>query len=223
MPEREIFRNYTPDFQRLEAFGFARRGELWNYTAPVADGQLLLTVTVSARGKVTARVSDAASGEEYVLHRVAGVRGSFVGRVKADCETVLQEIRNRCFARDVFHSGDARTVIRYVRETYGDELEFLWARSPQNAVWRRKDNQKWYGALLTVAPDKLGLDGKESMEILDLRIDPQRMEAVLDGRHCLPGYHMNKKSWFTVCLDGSLPAERIFRWIDDSYRIAAKK
>lgn len=28
-------------------------------------------------------------------------------------------------------------VIEYVREKYRDELEFLWEKSPDNAVWHR--------------------------------------------------------------------------------------
>jgi len=32
-----------------------------------------------------------------------------------------------------------------------------------------------------------------------------------------PGYHMNKKHWNTVQLDGSIPDKEIFSWIDHSY------
>lgn len=32
-----------------------------------------------------------------------------------------------------------------------------------------------------------------------------------------PGYHMNKKHWNTVLLDGSVPDKEIFSWIDHSY------
>ena len=34
---------------------------------------------------------------------------------------------------------------------------------------------------------------------------------------------MNKKNWFTIVLDGSVDAEKIFSHIDESYRLAAKK
>lgn len=33
----------------------------------------------------------------------------------------------------------------------------------------------------------------------------------------IPGYHMNKKHWNTITLDGSINAELIKRWITDSY------
>ena len=39
-----------------------------------------------------------------------------------------------------------------------------------------------------------------------------------------PGYHMNKKHWNTVNLDGSVPDKEIFSWIDHSYeRVTGKK
>jgi predicted DNA-binding protein (MmcQ/YjbR family) len=34
-----------------------------------------------------------------------------------------------------------------------------------------------------------------------------------------PGYHMNKKHWNTVLLDGSVPDMDIFSWIDHSYSL----
>ena len=39
----------------------------------------------------------------------------------------------------------------------------------------------------------------------------------------IPGYHMNKKHWNTVYLDGSVPDKEIFSWIDHSYeRVTGK-
>jgi len=37
-----------------------------------------------------------------------------------------------------------------------------------------------------------------------------------------PGYHMNKKHWNTITLDGSLPDTEILTMIDDSYDLVAK-
>jgi len=38
-----------------------------------------------------------------------------------------------------------------------------------------------------------------------------------------PGYHMNKKHWNTVMLDGTVPDKEIFSWIDHSYELVAGK
>ena len=38
-----------------------------------------------------------------------------------------------------------------------------------------------------------------------------------------PGYHMNKKHWNTVNIDGSLSDKLIYEWIDMSYNLVADK
>ncbi|MBD5583515.1 MAG: hypothetical protein HDQ88_00290, partial [Clostridia bacterium] len=113
-------------------------------------------------------------------------------------------------------------IINYVKEKYDDELQFLWRTFPSNAVWRRKDNAKWYGALLILSKRKLGIESDEVTDIIDLRIDPDVLPSVVDGKRYFPGYHMNKKSWFTICLDGSVPFEEICTWLDKSYDLAKK-
>ena len=39
----------------------------------------------------------------------------------------------------------------------------------------------------------------------------------------LPGYHMNKKYWNTVVIDGTLTRKQIYELIDDSYDLISKK
>ncbi len=181
-----------------------------------------MTVVVSFDGKVSAEVIDKSTGEEYILHRVPSAAGSFVGQVKAEYEAVLDEISVKCFASEVFKSEQAKGVIAYVKDTYDDELEYLWQKFPDNAVVRRKDNQKWYAAILTVSRRKLGFDSDEMVEILDLRIKPENMESTVDNIKYFPGYHMNKKHWITVCLDGTVAMDEIFRRTDESYALAKK-
>ncbi len=37
-----------------------------------------------------------------------------------------------------------------------------------------------------------------------------------------PDYHMNKKHWNTVTLDGSLPDDEVYRMIDESYSLVVE-
>ncbi len=39
----------------------------------------------------------------------------------------------------------------------------------------------------------------------------------------LPGYHMNKKHWNTIIVDGRLTAKQLKELIDDSYDLVVKK
>ena len=206
----------------MEPFGFRRMGSGYVYKRILPDSGFEMTVTVADDGEVKAAVIDPAFNEPYTLHLTDGATGGFVGCIRAEYEKLLAEISEKCFAPDVFKSAQAKALMEYVRTRYGDELEFLWAKFPDNAVWRRADTAKWYGALLTVSKRKLGIESDALAEIIDLRIAPENMNALIDNKTYFPGWHMNKKNWYTVVLDGSAPLEELQRRLDGSYLLAGK-
>lgn len=217
-----LFKNLKVKLASLIPFGFCENESAYSYSTGLVNGQFEMTVTVTKDGDISADVIDGASKERYVLHRVPGAGGEFVGTIREEYERVLAAIAGACFEPDVFKSGNARLVIQYVREKYQDELEFLWQRFPENAIFRRKDNKKWYAALLILQKKKLGLEEDGVADIIDLRGKPEEISALVDGQKYFPGYHMNKKHWFTICLDGSVPIEEIFCRIDESFALAKK-
>lgn len=200
---------------------FRKKGRYFYHTVLPGSG-FSMEVEITGKGLVKATVIDAETNEPYTLHLTDSASGSFITGVKMDYEQVLTDIAEHCFEPDVFKGTQTKAIIAYVRETYGDELEFLWAKTPDNAIWRRKDTQKWYAAVLTVSRSKLGLPSDEMAEIIDLRIEPEQMEATVDNKKYFPGWHMNKRSWYTIILDGSVPEEEIYNRIDRSYRLATK-
>lgn len=109
-------------------------------------------------------------------------------------------------------------VTRYIAEKYGVAPEFLWAKTPENAVFRHRSNAKWFAALLMETPRKrLNLPGEGQVDILDLKCDPKLSGSLKDGRHYLPGYHMNKEHWITVVLDSGVCMDEVYGLIDLSY------
>ena len=61
-------------------------------------------------------------------------------------------------------------VLRYVKRKYSCEAEYLWAGFPAYAVVRHDDNQKWFGLIMNVPRKKLGLEGNEIVDILDVKL-----------------------------------------------------
>ena len=58
---------------------------------------------------------------------------------------------------------------------------------------------------------------------ISLKCDPDEALFLRDMYTAvIPGYHMNKKHWNTVTLDGSIPDDHIWRMIDDSYKLVVK-
>lgn len=218
-----VFDNRSFDRDKLIAFGFKEETQAYVYAVPLSDPQFELKLTIFKNGKIISDVIDRETGEVYALVKIPAATGAFVGKLRSDIEKIVAEIADKCFYADVFKSDVSRQVIAYVKNKYGDELEFLWPKFPRNAIFRRADNAKWYAAILTVAKNKLGLIGDEVIEIIDLRADPAQITSIIDGEKYFPGYHMNKKYWLTICLDGSVAAEEIYSRIDNSYLLAQKK
>lgn len=55
---------------------------------------------------------------------------------------------------------------------------------------------------------------------INLKCDPElaiKLREEYDG--VVPGYHMNKKHWNTVKMDGSVPDDKIRHWINHSYEL----
>ena len=219
----EIFAHKKFDFGKLAAFGFkAEKDGVYVYAVNISGGQFWLKIMVDNSGNVTSRVFDNDTGDEYVLYRAENAVGAFVGEIRQECAKVLQKIAETCCDESIFKNDETLAVIAYVREKYGDEFEFLWEKFPDNAIVRRKDNQKWYAVILTISRQKLGLNGNDKIEVMDLRGLPEEIAGLTDGQKYFPGYHMNKKHWYTLCLDGSVGLEEICRRVDESYLLAKK-
>jgi len=71
--------------------------------------------------------------------------------------------------------------------------------------------------------------GEKMFALVSLEEDPLRMNLKCDPDHALslreyypavtPGYHMNKRHWNTVTLDGTIPRVELLSMVDDSYTL----
>ena len=76
-------------------------------------------------------------------------------------------------------------------------------------------------AVMKVRDKRFATLGEEQGEgRMNLKCDPDQAQALRDiFEAVIPGYHMNKKHWNTIKLDGSIPAGEIQRMIDHSYAL----
>ncbi|MGN1157462.1 MAG: MmcQ/YjbR family DNA-binding protein [Agathobacter sp.] len=107
-------------------------------------------------------------------------------------------------------------IFEYVKKQYGTLPEYLWSSSPDSAVLRHK-NGKWYAVIMNVEKSKLGLVGNGTVEIMDVKCDPEMTGMIIQTYGFLPGYHMNKQHWITILLDGTVGESKILDFLDMSY------
>ncbi|MGB1237717.1 MAG: MmcQ/YjbR family DNA-binding protein [Pseudomonadales bacterium] len=67
------------------------------------------------------------------------------------------------------------------------------------------------------------LDGQASCPHINLKCDPEQALMLRDiFPAVIPGYHMNKRHWNTLVLDGSIPAGEVQRMLEHSYSLVVK-
>lgn len=219
---RDIFKNKVVNIEKLINFGFCRNCENYIYKTNILDDQMSICIIVNAN-QVSADVIDNESNEIYTLHLIEGNGGAFVGRVLIEYKRILTEVANNCFSKEVFKSEMAKTIIKYIHNRYNDELQYLWEKFPNNAICRRQDNKKWYALFVRLPKSKLGETSEEEVDIINLRIDESDLVKLANNKNYYSAYHMNKKHWITICLDGSVKVDEIYQRIENSYIIAGKK
>ena len=76
---------------------------------------------------------------------------------------------------------------------------------------------------MTITADKLGMDCKDNIDIVNLKCDEFFSESVKKIAGIFPAYHMNKKHWISVVLDGSVDNDTIEMLLDMSYKLTGIK
>jgi len=129
----------------------------------------------------------------------------------------INEIFDKCTTKEVFKSNQALDIINYIEQKYKDKLEFLWEKFDNNAIWRNKQNNKWYGILLLIPKSKLEIESDDIIEVIDLRYQKEKIgEEGLEhfeeyiktysqnrehpGKIILNFYKGNKWNMFKACL-----------------------
>lgn len=217
----EIFRDKIPNVNKLKQYGFKFLKDHYFFETYILQNEFKLQVSIAVSPfTIKTKVIENATQEPYTLFLVESATGSFVGAVRNSYHNALLDIANNCFDLEIFKTEKAKKAIEYIKAQYDDQLEFLWQKFPNYAAVRRKDNKKWYAVFLIITENKLGINSNNSIEILDLRMTTENIEKQVDNKNCFFGYHMNKKHWITICLNGDVPNKTIFKLIDESYNLA---
>ena len=113
---------------------------------------------------------------------------------------------------------DRKEIFEYVKKQYGIRVGLIAQFVPRrgDAVLRHQ-NGKWYAVIMNVEKSKLGLNGDGTVEIIDVKCDPEMTGMIIQTYGFLPGYHMNKQHWITILLDGTVGESKILDFLDMSY------
>ena len=216
----EIFKAYQFNSKKAKEYGFVENQGVWTYSSTILQGDFLMMVTVED-GDLSFQVYDQETRDLYPQVHMESMRGTFVGSVREACLEVLYGIRKACFDVQDFIYPQTKRIMTRVQEKYENQLEYLWEKSPDTAILRHENNQKWYAVLMKISWDKLEKGREGLVEAVNLKHDQVSDLWVKKGIY--PAFHMNKRYWISVPLDDSLSDEEILELIEKSWNLTLKK
>lgn len=204
---------YDIDESRLKEYGFERNGEVWEYSKDLQDG-LKLIVNIG-KGALSAKVWDTDFGDEYLPFNVVEEESG----LHEQADAIMEDIAKNCF------------VCHYVRRRIIDELEKRfctpheapWEDDPTSITFKTIKSKKWYAIMMQIYADKLGLNAKNKIDVVNIKLPPDEIDSLIDGRHFFRAYHMNKVHWLTIKLDKDLDFDKFFELAGESYFLAESK
>ena len=226
--ESEIFLRMSPLPDRLAAFGFSPEDGGYVYRDILRGGEFEAEVRVGEDGRVTGRVTDTSTGEEYIPIRIESHSGAFVRSVREEYSALLRRIAGSCFEKRMFVSAQGCGISRQIQEKYSEEPDFPFS-SDDAGVFRYPPNRRWYAIIMYVKKRSVlrtgpADDGDAGMaEVMNVRTGGEYTPTALRIPGIYPAYHMNRKNWVSIILDGTVPDSTVMELLDRSRSFAVSR
>ncbi len=216
----EIFKAYQFNSKKAKEYGFVENQGVWTFSSTILQGDFLMIVAVED-GVLAIQVYDQETGDLYPQVHMESMRGTFVGSVREACLEVLYDIRKACFEVQEFLCPQTKRIMTLVQAKYENQLEYLWEKSPDTAVLRHDDNQKWYAVLMKISWEKLDKSREGQVEVVNLKHD--QVADLLLEKGIYSAFHMNKRYWISLPLDDTLLDEQVLELFERSWFLTSKK
>ena len=208
------------DEGKLIAFGFKKAGGSFVYSREFMNGAFRAEIVYRSGECFSGKVIDLSSEEEYLPLFVEGAHGEYVGKVRDSYELILEEIRESCTTKKRYRNAQAERIAIAIEERYGSSPEWLWGEGIDDpSVFRHRENSKWFGIIMYVPYSKFGSNNPGGTNVINVKLKPAEITALLGKQGYEKAYHMNKKFWLSILLDDSLDDEEILRSIGQSFML----
>src|SRR5699024_197706 len=134
-----------------------------------------------------------------------------------------------CFSKHIiankekFYMLTREDIFNHIKENYGTTPDLPFKKFPLYAALRHQPSRKWYGLIMNVSLQQLGLAGTEEVDVLNLKCRPELSGNLRDGETIIPAYHMDKEHWISIILDRIEPkTNEVYNLIEQSFHLTKK-
>jgi predicted DNA-binding protein (MmcQ/YjbR family) len=214
--EKEIFNKYLIIKDKLLKYGFKFENGKLVYNKYILNNTFYIILEYD--NEIKGKIIDLSFDEEYTNYR-AEMLGEYNSNIKKEFVDLLIDIRDKCCEIQLFRFEQTKRLNEYIISKYDNYPEFLWDKYPNFAVYRNKKNKKWYAIIMNIPLNKLykNIKSEKEVEIVNVKIDRDKVDEYVTKNGIYEAYHMNKKSWISIMLDDTLSDSTIQKFINDSF------
>lgn len=214
-----ILNSALPHKEKLKAFGFYESDDFLCLKKNIVGGEFYTIIRLSEKS-FNAEVFETQTDEKYVLFDVASANGAFVGQIRNEVQAIIDEIHEKCFD------------FQDIRQKYVDFLQTEFSAAGDkpwldegdftSSVYRCP-NGKWFALVMKIKFKNLGFESDETVWVVNLKADTEKITEITDKKSIFPAYHMNKKYWITVLLTAVTDFEQLCELTRKSFELVSVK
>lgn len=219
--EDSVFKHTNFDFEKISAYGFAQTESGWIYKTNFINGDFKAVVSIDSAGRVSGTVCEIATEDEYLPLRVESMDG-FAAEVRNAYIKILNDIKEKCCHENVFIFPQTNRLADEIYKKYGDKPVFPWDNF-SGGVFKNPTNGKWYAIVMALNVQKVDKKLTGEVEVMNIKLDPEKIKELHKEKGFYPAYHMNKKNWISILLNDTVPDKVLLNLLDESHRFTIKK
>ena len=219
--EDNIFKRAEINENALVQYGFRQLDRCWILERPFMNGDFRTVISIDGAGHISGNVYETATEDEYLPLRVESMDG-FVAEVRNAYVNILKDIREKCCHENIFIFPQANRLADMIYEKYGDKPVFPWDDF-SGGVFKNPNNGKWYAIVMAINIQKVDKKLNGEVEVVNIKLDPDKIQELHKEKGFYPAYHMNKKNWISILLNDMVPDDFLFELLDESHTFTLPK
>ena len=219
--EENIFKRAEVNEKALAGYGFRQSKGCWTLEVPFMNGDFKAVISVDGAGHISGDVFETATQDIFLPLRVESMDG-FASEVRNAYMEILKDIKEKCCHENVFIFPQTNRLADEIYKKYGDKPVFPWDDF-SGGVFKNPTNGKWYAIVMALNVQKVDKKLTGEVEVMNIKLDPEKIKELHKEKGFYPAYHMNKKNWISILLNDTVPDKVLFDLLDESHRFTIKK
>lgn len=208
---------YEYEETKLIEYGFQKQNTGYAYTIPLRSHEYYCLIQIDAK-ELSVDVYDAFDDELFLPFYVKRYQSAYLAEMKAEIDRAVNQIIAGCFTI----CDGKQILLSFARDYFHTASEYPW-ENLSHCVLKTANKQKWCAIFMRIPYKTLGMNRQGSVDIVNVKAEPQAVTQLIDNRHYFSAYHMNKKYWLTILLDRETDLEKAKALLKDSYSLVGGK